>query len=480
MAYRKWSDCPPRAPLGRTDALYGSHDHLILLIGRIADFVVRDRERKLRQNRSDGGWRPRPGMPGFGPPPAQASGHGNQPPTPTTPMGPPSHMQMPPPGWSGPPPPGWKGPRPPNFESPQVPSGPQTPGQSPPEDSSANAMPDFYGMAPSRPPAPLTTSYRNPNEDSTPSSPDTPHPDYTDLAAAYEGAIAEWSAISAAHAAVAQILTSADSFSPLPDDLCPPVPGGNNNSDETPFGPALVYRSYDISIIWTLLHTAQIILLRAHPAMPPAMHMAAGVCAQATQPYAMLIGRITGGLQIPLGDDLSPFLGAVLVESTMSLFFAGIQFQDPKQRDWLITRLIEIDRRSGWASAGIIARGCETAWEKAAGMRRGPPYARRTRRFGEEGPLIHSVDSADHQGGRGHNQQYAAETIIRNRLGRADGNDEKAQIGSQNSEGNASSDTRFIVKSRVPPWAMNLLGTEEDLRASMERVGLDIGPNTRT
>jgi len=53
--YRKWSDCPPRAPLGRSDALFGSHDHVILLLGRIADFTVQDRKRKLRQIDSDGG-----------------------------------------------------------------------------------------------------------------------------------------------------------------------------------------------------------------------------------------------------------------------------------------------------------------------------------------------------------------------------------------------------------------------------------------
>jgi hypothetical protein len=54
LSYRKWSDCPPRAPLGRADALYGSHDHLILLLGRVTDFAVRDRARKLRQVDADG------------------------------------------------------------------------------------------------------------------------------------------------------------------------------------------------------------------------------------------------------------------------------------------------------------------------------------------------------------------------------------------------------------------------------------------
>lgn len=209
---------------------------------------------------------------------------------------------------------------------------------------------------------------------------------------------------------------------------------------------------------------AKIVLLRSHPAMPPAMHMAAGVCAQATQSYAMLIGRITSGMQIPLGDDLSPFLGAVLVESTMALFFAGIQFQDAKQREWLVTRLLEIDRRSGWASAGIIAGSCETAWEKAAGMGRGPPYARRTRRFGERGPLEVDADAKDVRS-RGHSQQYVWKEVGEN----GQGGERRLQ---EDREGGESEERRFVVKNPQPPWAMNLLGTEEDLRASMERVGL--------
>jgi len=33
-------------------------------------------------------------------------------------------------------------------------------------------------------------------------------------------------------------------------------------------------------------------------------------------------------------------------------------------------------------------------------------------------------------------------------------------------------ETRFVVKSQRPPWAMNLLGTEEDIRVGIERFGL--------
>lgn len=393
---------------------------MLLLIGRIADFTVRDRARKLKQVEADRGWRPRPGMPGFGamgPPPAPNAKGNRQAGNPATPMGPPPGKQAPMAsnsdgkGQTGPPP----------------------------------GMPDFYGMAPTGPPAPLHRSYANPNYEQSPKNINTPHPGLGDLPAAYDAALAEWETIAAAHATVSHIFTNAEAFSPLPDDMYPPVPGGPTNM--TPFGPALIHRSYDISILWTLLHLTKILLLRAHPAMPPAAQMAAGVAAPATQPYAILIGRITAGMQLPLGRDLSPSLGAVLTESTMPLFFAGVQYRDPKQREWLVSRLLEIDRRTGWATAGIIARGCETAWEKSASMGRGPPYERRTRRVGEEEPI---------------------EVDLEPRMSTwSDKSDkESGRLSGQNME------RGWIVKRKSPTFAVNVLGTEDDLREGFARVGL--------
>ncbi|KAG9191664.1 hypothetical protein G6011_10398 [Alternaria panax] len=433
--YRKWSDCPPRAPLGRTDALYGSHDHVILLLGRIADFTVRDRSRKLRQIEADGGWRPRPGMPGFGnmgPPPGGPQGQQKMPASST---GPPLHTQGPPPGWKGQPPPQ---PRP-GFGPPPTSTG--IPPQGGPPRSPA--MPSFYGMAPSVGPGPVLSSYENPNYKRSPQTPNAPHPQYTDLPGEYKKALSEWESISDAHTAVVRILEQADAFAPLPEDIYPPAPRerSSKQGNMTPFGPAILHRSYDISILWTLVHLSKIILLRSHPGMPPAAQMAAGVCASATAPYCMLIGRICAGFQMPIHSDLSPFLGAVLTESTLALFFAGITYQDASQREWLITRLLETDKRTGWASAGIIARGCETAWEKAAEMGRGPPYKRRTKRAPAVSVEIEEEEVGGEDGAKGSVQEIYRET-------------------------------RYVVKKRPPPWAMNLLGTEEDLRVGMERFGL--------
>jgi hypothetical protein len=226
----------------------------------------------------------------------------------------------------------------------------------------------------------------------------------------------------------------------------------------TPFGPALVHRSYDISTLWTLLHLSNILLLRSHPAMPPAAMVAAGVCAPATQPYATLIGRIAAGMQVPTSVDtpLSPFLGAALIETTMALFFAGVQYQAPDQRAWLIKHLLNIDRRTGWATAAVIARSCETSWEKAAELGKGPAYAERlTRRFGEEGAI--ALDDEGPGIGVGTRREDAE------------------MAGEMRGGEKLEKETGFVVRmrpNRELPWAKNLLATDEDLRVEMERVGL--------
>jgi len=303
-------------------------------------------------------------------------------------------------------------------------------------------------MAPSPGLAPIHSSYENPSFERSPPTPSTPHPRYADLPAAYEHAVSEWQNIVDAHTKVSELLEQADGFTPLPEDILPPAPGGQRQGLSEPFGPPILYRSYDISIIWMMIHLSKIILLRSHPAMPAAATMAAGVCTSAAAPYCMLIGRIAVGMQIPVTPDLSPFLGAVLTESTMPLFFAGVTFQEPQHREWLITRLLEIDKRTGWASAGIIARGCETAWEKAAEMGRGPPYVRRT-------DPIRKVDENGQYADQREDSGIARE---RNRV-------RERQTGEP--------ETRFVVKSGLTgTWAVNLLGTEEDLRMGMERFGL--------
>lgn len=94
----RWDAVPPRAGLGKADAIYGSWDHLVLLMARMMDFGYRDRKRKLQSLEATGGdWRPHPGFfkfvgrfapkppgpggpPGMGPPPGRPQGpSGNNP-----------------------------------------------------------------------------------------------------------------------------------------------------------------------------------------------------------------------------------------------------------------------------------------------------------------------------------------------------------------------------------------------------------------
>lgn len=79
MDYKFWTQCCPRAPIGLIDAAYGTYDHLVLLLGRLCHFSVRDQARKRMAKRPDGP----PGPPGQGqgqsPPPfigmMPATGH---------------------------------------------------------------------------------------------------------------------------------------------------------------------------------------------------------------------------------------------------------------------------------------------------------------------------------------------------------------------------------------------------------------------
>jgi hypothetical protein len=478
--YRKWSDCPPRAPLGRIDTLIGTHDHLILLIGRIADFISRDRERKIAQVEANGGqWRPTPGMPGMqasGPPPSQGQGQPSQPPESTMAAGPPSHMQGmgPPPGWKGPPPPGWRGPHGPPTTSPAVQSTQASRGPPP------TSGPGFYGMAPAQPPIPLPRSYAKPKTSDTPhtasqsNKSSTSHTPFSDLAAAYQSALNEWNSISEAHSTIASILKNTPTFASLTPDLYHAGPSG---AIMTPFGPALRHGSYNISILWSMLHLAQILLLRSHPAMPPAAMVAASVCAPATAPYAMLIGRIAAGLPMSSATSglhaspLTPALGAAHIESLVGLFFAGVQYQDPAQREWLITRLLEIDRQTGFASAGTIARSCETAWEKTGSVGMGPKYERRrTRRIGETERQERVSGVREDAGTR------------RDRSG--DDRDREVEGGRsalENARNWGDEERRYVVRHRAGfvPWAMNILADEEDLRVGMDKVDISGGEDVR-
>ncbi|KAH8648788.1 hypothetical protein BGZ60DRAFT_474269 [Tricladium varicosporioides] len=312
MEYNLWSHCPPRAPLGRLDAVYGTFDHVVLLMGRLADFASKDLKRKRLAMKANGGWRPPqdPNQPG--------SSHGRQ----------------------GYPP-----------QQAQVPGGPPQ-------------IPGFSGMVPDVHEAQLPMGFEHSHNDS-PKSTDSSD---IDLEQQRLEAEEEWHDIRNAF----QILHDhfGEDFQPLGPDFQAPI--------QTPFGTALQYRTYSIAGVWMNYYMALIACYRAHPSMPPAATMAAGIAARQTAFFANELGRIAAGISpdCSLAAEVNPGVGAAIMESSTCLFVAGVQYQSPHQRHWTVTHLRDIARLTGWQTALAIASGCETFWVKAAELGKGPPYTR--------------------------------------------------------------------------------------------------------
>ncbi|KAI0206336.1 hypothetical protein F4808DRAFT_115558 [Astrocystis sublimbata] len=289
LQYETWMQCPPRAPMGRLDAIYGSYDYLMLLLGRLANFVSRDLSRKreaLSRSGSGSPW----------PPPGMFTG-----------MMPASDKVTPPMGFS------------------------------PPRETSSS-------------PPSTTPQYRTDS----------------DLDTRTVEALREWEQILTAFHGIKEHF--GPDFEPLGADIYP--------AQQTPFGLATHYRTYSIAGIWMNYYMGLIVLHRAHPKMPPVAMLAAGMSAHTTMPWALKLCRIAAGLEENISQlkVVSTLMGAALIESAFPLFVAGVQLQAQDQRLWLICRLRDIARLTGWQSAHQIADGCESAWSKAAQLGRGPPY----------------------------------------------------------------------------------------------------------
>ncbi|KAI0020549.1 hypothetical protein F4780DRAFT_364080 [Xylariomycetidae sp. FL0641] len=286
LEYDSWMQCPPRAPMGRLDAVYGTYDHLILLLGRMTAFVCKDLSRKRAV--------------------MKASEKGA--------AGPPAGM--------------------------------------------------FAGMVPASEKVTLPMGFSPPRDDS-------PHDEGSpkvDLDTRSFNASQEWESIRQAFEEFKDHV--GPEFKPLGPDLYRPT--------ATPFGPTAHYRTYSIACIWMNYYMGLIVLHRAHPTMPPIAMVAAGMSARSTHHYTMELGRIAAGLEENISHlaAVTTLKAAALIESAFPLFVAGIQYQDIEQRHWLVRRLLDIARLTGWQSATQIAQGCESAWSKAAQFGRGPPYQR--------------------------------------------------------------------------------------------------------
>ncbi|KAI0489742.1 hypothetical protein F4859DRAFT_165063 [Xylaria cf. heliscus] len=391
LQYETWMQCPPRAPMGRLDAIYGSYDYLILLLGRLANFVSRDLSRKreaMARSGSGSQW----------PPPGMFTG-----------MMPASEKVTPPMGFS-----------PPREDSPEPPG----------------AVPQYRTES--------------------------------DLDTRTVEALREWEQILAAFHEIKQHF--GPDFEPLGADIYPTQP--------TPYGPATHYRTYSIAGIWMNYYMGLIVLHRAHPKMPPVAMLAAGMSAGTTMPFALKLCRIAAGLEENISKlkVVSTLMGGALIESAFSLFVAGVQLQAETQRHWLVRRLRDIARLTGWQSAHQIADGCESAWSKAAQLGRGPPYraaavaedeedARevRSRHEAKKRQVPHPLDVAP----PGMSWVWGNPRRLDRRIQEEDG--AAASAG----DGMATDGNKKIVlaKGEKAFYAMGLLTVEEDL----EKLDLDSG-----
>ncbi|KAK8042677.1 C6 finger domain-containing protein [Apiospora phragmitis] len=286
MDYDHWLQCPPRAPIGRLDAIYGTYDHLMLVLGRLASFTSGDlsRKRKVFSLRGTFG--------GSGAPPGT-----------------------------------------------------------------------FPGMMPSSGRVPMPMGFSPPTEEASPTSDTLEDSDLDELTVA---AYREWASIKQAFEHIQEKF--GHEFAQMDPDLAPPIP--------SPFGPAAQYRTYGVAGIWLNYYMGLISLYRAHPEMPPVAMMAAGMSAHQTMGYAIEIGRIVAGLDesTETKSAVSTLVGAAFIESAFPMFVAAVQLQSEVQRHWVVRRMHDIARLTGWQSARQIASGSESAWIKAAQMGHGPPY----------------------------------------------------------------------------------------------------------
>lgn len=255
---------------------HGTFDHLILLLGRLSEFAAKDLKRKRRFIQANGGqWRPSPGMQMPGPPPNTSGGAPPRAPNPNFDGGP-KH----------------EGPR-----IPMVPPGPL-----------------FAGMLPNTNKASLPRGFSPASDDSPPPNSED---DDTRLDDQTAEAMEEWDDILNAFRILGERL--GPDFAPLGPEYVQEI--------NSPFGPAIQYRTYSIAVIWLLYYMGLIVCHRAHPSMPPTAMVAAGFAARETAMFANKIGRISAGVapDASTATHVNIGTGTGLTESAFALFVAGVQ-----------------------------------------------------------------------------------------------------------------------------------------------------------
>lgn len=181
---------------------------------------------------------------------------------------------------------------------------PQTPPQ----------MPNFSGMVPEVKEAQLPMGFE-PTNDASPQS--TQSDEEIDLQLQTNEALEDWQEIRDAFDVIESHF--GEDYQALGPEFFAPM--------QTPFGAALRYRTYSIAGIWMNLYMGLITCYRAHPSMPPAAIMAAGITARQTAGFANELGRIAAGIapDCSMTREVAPGVGAALIESSTCLFVSAIQ-----------------------------------------------------------------------------------------------------------------------------------------------------------
>lgn len=144
--------------------------------------------------------------------------------------------------------------------------------------------------------------------------------DAIDLETSTNKALEEWSSILEAFELFKSCL--GPDFDPLSEDVHSP--------QDSPFGPALTYRTYSIAGIWMNFYMGLVLLHRAHPSMPPFAMVAAHTVAEQTDPYANEIGRLVAGVAEDWSPDvtISTVQSAAYIECCFPLFVAAVQVRN--------------------------------------------------------------------------------------------------------------------------------------------------------
>lgn len=191
-------------------------------------------------------------------------------------------------------------------QPPQLPMDHSSPHTPPPP------MPNFSGMVPDVKEAQLPMGF-----EASKDSPQSTQSEDLDLQSQTYAALEEWQEIRDAF----DVLESRfpEQFQALGPEFSAPI--------QTPFGPALQYRTYGIAGIWMNFYMGLITCYRAHPSMPPAAVMAAGITARQTAGFANELGRIAAGIapDLSMTREVNPGVGAALIESTTCMFVSAVQ-----------------------------------------------------------------------------------------------------------------------------------------------------------